>query len=206
MTARGLLKTTIISPSCMHPLSVAMLFVTLLIAAPAFSTELSAVLATSRVSPPASVAFQEERHNPMFEQPLILDGYLEYVGSGALRKVIESPFQEALSIEAGELLITRDGETHRLPVKRNKALEALLGAFEAVLSGDDASLKAVFDHEVTGDISSWTIDLKPKSRRIGKHLSSLHVSGDSNGVSRILIRLHDGEWHAMNLRHEAPTL
>jgi hypothetical protein len=190
----------------MHPLWVTMLLATLLTAAPAFSTELSEVLATSRVSPPASVTFQEERHNPLFEQPLILDGYLEYVGPGRLRKVIESPFQEALSIEAGELLITRDGETHRLPVKRNKALEALLGAFEALLSGDAVRLEAVFDYQVTGDVSDWAIDLTPKSRRIGRHLSSLQVNGDSSGVGRILIRLRDGEWHVMSIRHEVPSL
>ena len=177
----------------------------LLITAPANSSELSAILATSRVSPPATVAFQEERHNPMFEQPLVLEGYLEYVGQGALRKVIESPFEETLSIESGELLIVRDGKTHRLPVRRNKALEALLGAFEALLSGDVARLESVFDHEVSGDVSNWAIDLTPKSRRVGKHLASVHVSGDSRGVSRLLIHLDDGEWHVMNIQHEVPA-
>ena len=205
MTVSAILKAAA-SPFGMYPLGVSMLMATLITAAPAFSTELSVILATSRVSPPASVAFQEERHNPMFERPLILDGHLEYVGPGALRKVIESPFQEALSIKAGELLITRNGETHRLPVKRSKALQALLGAFEALLSGDAVRLESVFDYEVTGDVSNWTIDLKPKSRRIGKHLSSLHVVGNSNGVSRILISLRDGEWHVMSIRQEVSTL
>ena len=205
MTVSGMLKA-VASRFSVRPLGELTLLATLLTAAPALSTELSAVLATSRVSPPASVAFQEERHNPMFEQPLILDGYLEYVAPGALRKVIESPFQEALSIEAGELLITRDGETHRLPVKRNKALETLLGAFEALLAGDVASLETVFHYEVTGDLSNWTIDLTPKSRRIGKHLSNLRVSGDSGGVGRILIYLRDDEWHVMKIQREVSAL
>jgi hypothetical protein len=161
---------------------------------------------TGRVSPPARVGFQEERHNPLFEQPLILEGYLEYLGPGALRKVIESPFEEALSIEQGELRITRDGQTNRLPVKRNTALETLLGAFEALLSGDSGRLEDVFDYEVSGDLSKWTIELTPKSRRIGKHLSGLRVGGDRSGISRILIRLREGEWHVMSIRHEASAL
>lgn len=182
-----------------------LLLATLLIAAPAKSSELSTILETSRVSPPASVAFREERHNPMFDEPLVLDGYLEYVGPGVLRKVIESPFQETLSIEAGEILIVRDGKTQKLPVRRNKALEALLGAFEALLSGEVTRLETVFDHEVSGDASNWTIDLTPKSRRVGKHLAGVHVSGDSRGVGKLLIHLDDGEWHVMNIQHEVPA-
>lgn len=203
MTASRSLKVT--APEiCLRFRNRFLLLSVLLIALPANSSELSAILATSRVAPPSSVAFQEERHNPMFEQPLVVEGYLEYVGEGVLRKVIESPFEETLSIEAGELVITRDGKTHRLPVRRNKSLEALLGAFEALLSGDATRLEAVFDHEVSGDASNWTIDLTPKSRRVGKHLSSVQVSGDSRGVGKLLIHLDDGEWHVMNIQHEAP--
>ena len=203
MTASKSLKVT--APEiCLRFRNWLLLLPALLIALPANSSELSAILATSRVEPPSSVAFQEERHNPMFEQPLVVEGYLEYVGEGVLRKVIESPFEETLSIEAGELVITRDGKTHKLPVRRNKSLEALLGAFEALLSGDVTRLEAVFDHEVSGDASNWTIDLTPKSRRVGKHLSSVQVSGDSRGVGKLLIHLDDGEWHVMSIQHEVP--
>ena len=93
-------------------------------------------------------------------------------------------------------------------------IDTILGILNGVLlrsspvddGGDAVRLESVFDYEVTGDVSNWTIDLKPKSRRIGKHLSSLHVVGNSNGVSRILISLRDGEWHVMSIRQEVSTL
>jgi len=178
----------------------------LLIGTPvASSTELSEILEIARVSPPARVAFREERHNPMFESPLLIEGFLEYLGPGVLGKVIESPFQEAFSIQAGEISMIRDGETRRLPVKRSKALETMLSAFEALLSGDAEHLETVFDYEVSGELSDWTIDLQPKSRRIREHLSSLRLSGDDTGISKIFIDLSDGEWHIMNIQHELPA-
>jgi len=178
----------------------------LLIGTPvASSTELSEILEIARVSPPARVAFREERHNPMFESPLLIEGFLEYLGPGVLGKVIESPFQEAFSIQAGEISMIRDGETRRLPVKRSKALLTMLSAFEALLSGDAEHLETVFDYKVSGELSDWTIDLQPKSRRIREHLSSLRLSGDDTGISKIFIDLSDGEWHIMNIQHELPA-
>jgi len=167
------------------------------------SVELATVLETSRVSPPARVIFREERHNPLFEEPLLLDGYLEYLGPGVLSKVIESPFQEAFLIEAGEILMQRDGETRRLPVKRSKALETILGAIEAILAGEAERLETVFNYEITGSESDWSVELTPRSRRISKHLACLRVSGGGEGVSRILIDLRDGEYHVMNMLHKA---
>ena len=205
MITTGKLKQTD-QTSCLRQLGAAILLAALLIGAPgASSTELSEILEISRVSPPARVAFREERHNPMFESPLLLEGYLEYLGPGMLGKVIESPFQEAFSIEGGEISMIRDGETRRLPVRRSKALETMLSAFEALLSGDAGRLETVFDCQISGDASEWTIDLQPKSRRVSKHLSSLRLSGDDAGVNKILINLSDGEWHVMNILHEVPV-
>ena len=189
--------------SGLRRLCAAILLAALLVAAPvASSIELSTILDISHVSPPARVPFREERHNPMFESPLLLEGYLEYLGPGSLSKVIESPFKEVFSIEAGQISMTRDGETRRLPVKRSRSLETMLSAFEALLSGDAHRLESVFDYTVSGETSNWTIELRPKSRQVSKQLSSLRLSGDDAGVSKIFIDLADGEWHVINIQHE----
>ena len=169
------------------------------------AVELSTVLEATRVSPPARVAFQEERHNPLFGEPLLLDGYLEYLGPGVLSKVIEAPFQEAFLIEGGEILMRRDGETRKLPIKRSKALQTILGAIEAILAGEAERLEAVFDYEITGGESDWFVDLTPRSRRISRHLGRLRIPGDDQAVSQILIDLRDGEYHVMNILREAPA-
>lgn len=166
---------------------------------PAAAVDLATILEASRVTPPARVVFEEERHNPMFEQPLVLRGDLEYLGPGALRKTIRSPFQETFSIQDGHVIIERDGETRSLPVARSRALETVLAAFDSVLAGDGERLKTLFAYEIEGTAANWKIELQPKSRRVGEQVSSLRLSGDGGGVNRVLMDLHDGEWHVMTI-------
>jgi len=166
---------------------------------PAVALDLSTILESSQVSPPARVVFEEERHNPMFERPLILKGDLEYLGPGALRKIVRSPFQETFSVEDGDVVIERDGKTRRLPVERSRALETVLAAFESMLAGDGERLNTLFAYDITGTVANWTIELRPRSRRVSEQVSKLSLSGDCGGVNRVLMDLHDGEWHVMTI-------
>ncbi|MDH3336257.1 MAG: hypothetical protein OER22_07080 [Gammaproteobacteria bacterium] len=179
---------------------------TLLFAAPsAWSLELGAVLDGTTVAPPARVGFREERHNQMFKEPMILTGYLEYLQAGTLRKVIETPFDEAFLIEAGQVVIERDGTTRKLPLRKSKSLQTILGAIEAILSGDSEQLKSVFDVELDGSRESWSLQLTPTSRRIAKRLAGLQVAGNGQSVTSIRIDLKNDEWHLMELlRDDTP--
>lgn len=177
----------------------------LLVSQMAVALELSDILSAGRVSPPARVAFEEERHNALFDAPLRLSGYLEYLEPGVLHKVVESPFQESFLVEADRILIVRGGETRALPIKRSKELAAILGAIEAILAGDTARIESVFEYQVLGTEDSWFLDLKPHSRKVGRHLDSIRVSGDDRSIGEILINLRGGEWHLMSIiAEEAP--
>jgi hypothetical protein len=184
-----------------------MLVATLLLSLPVtapFALELSEVLAASRVTPPARVEFEEERHSPLFDQPLVLQGYLEYLGSGSLNKIIESPFEEAFFIEDGEIRLHRDGQTRQVSLDRSRELATIIGAIEAILSGEATRLESQFDIEVSGTIADWLLELTPTSRRVARHLSQLAIRGNGDAVATIKVDLHDGEWQVMNMLHEAP--
>jgi hypothetical protein len=169
------------------------------------SIDLETVLARARVTPPARVSFVEERENPLFVAPLELTGYLEYAGPGDLRKVIETPFKDVFSIKEGEIELESDGEPRNLPAAAGRVLEAMLGAIEAILSGDASGLESVFVYEISGTENHWTIDLAPQSRRVRRHVRELRVTGDADSVSRIVIDLDDGERHTMRILRDAPT-
>ena len=65
---------------------------------PAPCSDIGDLLHRVAVIPPARVAFREERHNPMLQEPLVLSGYLEYLAPGQLKKVIETPFREVFTV------------------------------------------------------------------------------------------------------------
>jgi len=179
---------------------VSVMFVALLFSMhPAQALDLRSVLENTAVVPPAQVGFQEERHNPIFEEPMLLTGRLEYLAGGTLRKVIETPFEEDILIEAGHVVVARDGETRKLALNRSRALKTILGAIEAILSGDSDELEAVFHCELSGTDDAWALQMTPISRSVAKRITKLEVRGDDRSVTSIRINLQDDEWHLMSI-------
>ena len=165
----------------------------------AWSLELDAILENAAVTPPNRVGFREERHNPMLKEPMILTGHLEYLSAGVLRKVIETPFEEAFLVDPDHVTIERSGETRTLAARKSRSLRTILDAIEAILSGDAEKLESVFNYELSGVHDAWSVQLTPISRRIAKQLTGLQVNGDDQSVTSIRINLKGGEWHVMDL-------
>ncbi|MDH3620198.1 MAG: hypothetical protein OES93_15050 [Gammaproteobacteria bacterium] len=172
---------------------------TLLLSANAAALELESILERAMVTPPARVGFQEERHNALFEEPLRLTGYLEYLEDGELRKVIETPFAEAFHVRSDHVEIERDGETQVLPIRKSRSLKVMLGGIEAILAGDTERIGKVFVHELSGTESDWSMRLTPRSKRVARQLTALTVTGGGDAVTGIRFDLGNGEWHQMEL-------
>ena len=167
--------------------------------------DLQSVLDKTMITPPSSVNFREVRHNRMLKDELVITGYLEYLQEGSLRKVIETPFEEAYLIRPDSIEIDREGVTKTLSLRKSRTLRTMLGGVEAILAGQTEQLKSVFEYELSGVANDWSLQLRPRSRRIAKQLVGLTVSGDDESVTVILFELKDGEWHRLEIeRPEAP--
>lgn len=171
----------------------------LLAMTPAWSLELQAVLEQTTVTPPDRVGFREQRHNPMLKEPLVLTGTLEYLRAGVLRKTIETPFEESFLIESDHVVIERDGDIRRLPLRKSRSLRTILGTIEAILSGRADKIESEFTHQIGGTPSAWSVVLTPVSRGMRKQLVSLQVNGNDHSVTSIRVDLKGGEWHVMEI-------
>ena len=163
------------------------------------SADLASILASTAVQPPAAIGFSEERHNPMFKEPMALAGRLEYLGAGVLRKVIETPFEEDILVQDNRVVVTRDGKTRKLSLNRSRALKTILGAIEAVLAGNQARLEESFRCDASGTPDSWTLQMTPLAKSVAKRLSSIEVTGNDQAVTSIRISLPNDEWHLMQI-------
>lgn len=155
------------------------------------------------VSPPARVAFCEERHNPMLQEPLVLTGHLEYLAPGQLKKVIETPFREVFTVSDKSVEIERDGEVQKLSLGRSRSLQTMLGGIEAIIAGDESRLADAFELDLQESPEGWSIRFTPRSRRIARNLQRILVNGHVDEISHIRIDLGDGEWHGMDLLKES---
>jgi hypothetical protein len=164
-----------------------------------WALDLQEVLRATAVKPPARVRFREERHNPLLENPLILTGYLEYLGPAQLRKVIETPFEEAFLIDATHIVVEREGQVQRIPLRQARSLQSMLAGIEAVLAGNESRIEKDFRYELGGEKDAWSMRLEPLSRRAARNLGSILVQGDASNVQIIRINLSNGEWQLIEL-------
>ena len=182
-------------------LRVIMLSVLCMLSGPAMSESLSieAVLDRTTIIPPSRVGFREVRHNQMLKDNLVMTGYLEYLEAGSLRKVIETPFEEAYLIRSDRIEIDRHGVTKTLPLRKSRILRTMLSGIEAILAGETEQLASVFDYELSGVEEDWSLQLLPRSKKMVKQVTSLTVTGDLESVTAIRFDLKDGEWHNMEI-------
>lgn len=167
--------------------------------------DLQTILDKTAITPPSRVGFREIRHNRMFKEDLLITGYLEYLQEGTLRKVIESPFEEAYLINSDRIEIDRNGETKTLSLQKSRALSVILGGIEAVLAGQTERIAAVFEYELSGVEGDWSLQLRPRSKRIARQLTSITVTGNGESVTNIRFDLKDGEWHMMQIMQQPET-
>ena len=175
-----------------------------LLCSPGWSADLATILAATAIEPPARIGFREERHNPLFREPLVLEGRLEYLDSGTLRKVVDKPFAEDILVADNRITVTRDGKTRRVSLNRSRALKTILGAIEAVLAGNQERLEASFRCEIATSADGWSLQMTPLSTTVAKRLSLLEVSGNAQAVTSIRINLPNDEWHLMQIGDELP--
>ena len=153
------------------------------------------------IKPPDRVAFREERYNSLLKEPLVLTGYLEYLGPRKMKKVIETPFRETFSVTEQAVVIERDGAVQKLSLRKSKSLQAMLSSIEAIIAGDEARLAETFNLELQDTQEGWSIRLTPKSKRVARNLDSLFVAGSDDLIRSIRISLGDGEWQLIELLH-----
>jgi hypothetical protein len=160
---------------------------------------MESVVAASAITPPGEVRFREERHNPMLKEPMVLTGTLEYVEPGVLRKSVETPFQEKYLVEAAGITIESEGEVRVLPVRQGQMIQGFLAGVEALLAGDAERLVQDFDHCLKGAADDWTLQLKPRKRRLARHLEAMLVRGGEGMIRSIRVDLGDDEWQVMEI-------
>lgn len=195
---------TIAVKSTPHGVRALVALLVVLLCSPGWSADLATILAATAVEPPARIGFREERHNPMFTEPMLLEGSLEYLGSGTLRKRVEIPFEEDILVEDDRITVIRDGRTRSVSLNRSRALKAILGAIEAVLAGDQGRLEASFRCEIMASGDGWSLRMTPLSSDVAKRLSLLEVTGNEQAVTSIRISLPNDEWHLMQIGDQLP--
>ena len=92
-----------------------------------------------------------------------------------------------------------------LLVANEPALAAYAQGIRAVLAGDQAPLREHFDIALDGNVTKWTLALRPKSTRLAAAVAKLVVSGANGLVQSIETTDGAGDVETLTVLLKAPS-
>ena len=169
------------------------------------SDAVRARLAQLRLQSVQEIPFLEERHSSVLVEPALYRGYLRYdPATRLMSKVVEAPQPVTMAVDAQNIYLERGGEKRSISLRSRPELGALLAGFRGLLEGDSEQLETYFtlDYAEAAD-NTWTLRLRPRNRRLKRHVEELIVDGRDALVSGIRTQMRNGDWQQLVLTSEA---
>lgn len=145
--------------------------------------------------PPTRTAFAEARFSSLLDRALVLHGELAWEGGDVLERTVAKPYPEHTKIDGSQVSVTRKGHgTRHYSLDRAPGMKALLDGLIAVLAGDPAHLRGVFDATLQGRPQAyWTLLLVPHSAGLQHKLQQVALDGKAGTLRCIEIRQSGGD-------------
>lgn len=147
---------------------------------------------------PARTRFSEVRFSGLLDRPLIVHGELEYDGPGKLSRIVDTPYEEHMTIENDDASVQRgDHPVRKFPLSQAPELEGFLRGFAALLGGDAEALQRDFVLSANGGDSGWHLKLTPRDERLAKRVTALEVDGAGTSARCFRTIEADGDVNVM---------
>ncbi len=122
--------------------------------------------------------FRQEKKIQVLKRPLLSSGRFLFSDVDGLYWQIEKPLYSAVIVTDNAVFEKRDGKTVVIAeAKKQPMLNGFGTIFKSLFSGDMDSLSKVFDLQFSGDVSAWTLVLKPKPSILSKVFKEITLSG-----------------------------
>jgi outer membrane lipoprotein-sorting protein len=143
--------------------------------------------------------FMEKKYMDVLAEPLVLSGNLSYVRPDRIERHVRSPYEERLLVDGDRLTLeTPDGQKqitlHKYPV-----IWGFVESIRATLTGDEATLRRVYEIKLDGNRRQWGLTLKPRDHRLAEHVTSIKISGTGNRILRVETQEADGDRSVMTI-------
>lgn len=140
------------------------------------------------------VAFVEEKHSDLLEEPLIIRGELSFDPPDTLQRIVFSPHEEKVSVKGNTLTAVRPGrEPHTLDLSREPVAHALVEAFRGMLSGNLDRLKQYYQLQLSGTETDWQLKLIPLKEEVASVVETMQFEGSGTEIVKIAVHRTDGD-------------
>jgi len=149
----------------------------------------------------AQSSFIEQQFLHLLKRPLESSGELVYDAPDRLEKHTLEPRPEALLVAGDVLTLERGAHRRVLNLRDFPQVAPFVTAIRATLAGDRGGLERVFHVDFAGDLSRWTLILKPTDASLAKAIAQIRIDGAGADLRRVEISQADGDRSVMTMRN-----
>lgn len=139
--------------------------------------------------PEFTADFTEKRSSFLLNRPLELTGQIRFDADKRLEKIVESPFEEHITIDNDAVVIKRvnsEGKaatthTTRYDLSNYPFLAKAVQGVSNVFAGDKQLLDELYNRELSGTGDDWELKLTPKEDKLAEFITLITIRG-SGGV------------------------
>jgi hypothetical protein len=147
--------------------------------------------------------FQQSQYLAALTRPLQSAGTLSYDAPDHLEQRIETPRRQLMVLEHGELTMQLGRHRRSVSLADYPELAPLLDSVRAMLAGDLAALQQGFEVELSGPISHWELELRPRAAALRVQLRDIRMRGEGVQILEVQIEQTNGEHSVMHIEPAA---
>jgi len=145
------------------------------------------------------VAYSEQQHLAVLEQPLESSGELFYDAPDRFEKRTLKPISESLVLEHGVVTVRRGRRKTQLDLREYPQILPFVESIRATLAGDAKALERVFTVNFSGTFDDWQLTLVPLDAKAAATVSQVLLNGHRDDVLVIEMRAADGDRSIMTI-------
>jgi outer membrane lipoprotein-sorting protein len=175
-----------------------------LAALPAWSLDLSELMALLAQRTSGEARFVEQRFVKGLDQPLQSSGTLSFTAPDRFARRTLEPRAESMVVQGNQVTLSRGGRSKTLTLDASPEALVAVEAMRGTLTGNAKALQKYFKTRVSGTAERWTLELTPLDNAAAGPLLGLKVSGSRDELRTVETQLQGGDASVMTIYPQRP--
>lgn len=137
--------------------------------------------------------FVEKKYLAMLDRPVESSGELRYVAPDHLERRTVKPRPEAMTVDAGVLVIERGRQKLTVQLQDYPELAGFIDSIRGTLAGDRQALERAFKLNLDGTAERWSLMLRPTNAKMATAIHLIRIDGSRDNVRAIEVIQTDGD-------------
>lgn len=142
-----------------------------------------------------TVRFRETRHFVRLKEEIVVTGVMSFQKPDRLVRIVEQPKWEQIDVAGNEVTVStgRHEPTRTIQLSDFPALNGMIVALRATLTGSESQLLEAFAIHPVGTKEEWHLRLFPRAAAIQQKIVEIVISGRNDRPTKFALTQRNGD-------------